>query len=212
MKTYEAGSELQFYGNWIKTDESTGQTAGEWVKGPDFSAELTIPLNYSTDISIRVKNRNGDIQEQLVDRIYDLHPDLFRLTSYNLTAPFAIAFKGFGGSVSTTKAEEVYVSIASPHADFIWPEKAVLTAEMNGEELFREELQLRKSDREANVFLGSIQDTYFDVIMKNGDILEVSVTITDNYGRTEQFLDNIAIKNGRVERAPSAAPVISVGD
>ncbi len=212
MKSYEAGSELQFYGNWTKTDETKGQTVGEWVQGPDFTAELTLPLNYSADIGIRVKNRSGDIQEQMVDRIYDLHPEHFQLTAYNLMAPFAISTKGFGSAVSTTKAEEVFVSISSPHADFVWPENAVITAEMNGEELFREELRLRKSDRDAHVFLGAIDDTYFDVSMKNGDKLEVSVTVTDNYGRTEQFLENVAVKDGRLERSPVAAPVIVVGD
>lgn len=212
MKTYEAGSELQFYGNWVKIDETKGQSTGEWVQGPDFSAELSLPLNYHTDIGIRVRNENGDIQEQLVDYIYNLHPDVFRLVAYNLTEPFAISFHGFGSSVSTSKGEQAFVSISSPHSDFLWPEKVVMTATMNGEELFREELILQKSEWEANVFLGSIPDTYLDVSMKNGDVLEVSVTITDNYGRTEQYLDNVAIKNGKVERAPTAAPVISVVD
>lgn len=211
MKTYEAGSELQFYANWTKVDETTGQSTGEWVHGPDFSAELTLPLNHSTDIGIRVKNQNGDIQEQLVDRIHDLHPEHFRLTAYNLTAPFAISSKFMGGSASTSRAEDVFVSISSPHCEFVWPENAILTASLNGEEMFREELQLQRSERERHIFLGSIQNTYFDVSMKNGDILEVAVTIIDNFGRTEQFLDNIAIKNGRIERAPTAAPVNPIG-
>ena len=212
MKTYEAESELQFYANLTKTDETTGQSVGEWVHGPDFSAELTLPLNYSTDIGIRVKNQNGDIQEQLVDRIHDLHPEHFRLTAYNLTAPFAISSKFMGGSASTSRAEEVFVSISSPHSEFVWPENAILTASLNGEEMFREELQMQRSERERHIFLASIQDTYFDVSMKNGDSLEVTVTITDNFGRTEQFLDHIAIRNGRIERAPAAAPVNPIGN
>ena len=212
MKTYEAGSDLQFYGNWTMTDETKGQSVGTWVQGPDFSAELTLPLNYITDIGIRVRNENGDIQEQLVDQIHDLHPEHFRLTAYNLTAPFAVSSKFMGGAVSTTRAEEVYVSISSPHSEFIWPEKAVLTASLNGEEIFREELKLQESERERNIFLGSIQDTYFAVSMKNGDVLEVAVTMTDNFGRTEQFQDNIAIRDGRIEHAPIAAPVVPVGN
>lgn len=212
MKAYEAGSELQFYGYWTKTDETTGQSTGEWVQGPDFTGELTLPLNYSTEIGIRVKNRSGDIQEQLVDQIYDLHPEHFRLSAYNLTAPFAVSSKFMGGSASTSRAEEVYVSISSPHSEFVWPEHAVLTASLNGEEIFREELQLRESERERNIFLGSIQDTYFEVSMKNGDNLEVSVTIVDNFGRTESYLDHIAIKNGRIDRAPAAAVVNPIGD
>lgn len=211
MKEYTAESKLQFCASWHKTDDTKGQTSGEWVNGPDFCSELTIPLNYSTEISIRVEDAEGNIKEQVLpNTIHQLHPDNFRLTAYNLTTPFAITFKGFGISTSTVKAERAYIDIMSAIPELVWPEKAVVTAYINDEEIMSENMSLTVSDREEQVYWASIESVYCDLTMKNGDVLKIVLNVTDNLGRTEQFIDSRGVEEGELERVPQASPVISV--
>jgi|GEM_PF-3226340 len=211
MKEYTAGSRLQFCAAWHKTDDTKGRTDGEWVDGPDFSSELTIPLNHSTEISIRVEDEQGNIKEQaLQNNIYHLHPDNFHLSAYNLTTPFAVTVKGFGVSMSTAKAERAYIDIMSAIPELVWPEKAVVTAYVNDEEIMSETMSITESKREEQVFWAAIEDVYCDLTMKNGDVLKVVLDVTDNLGRTEQFVDSREVKDGELERVPQAAPVISV--
>lgn len=211
MKEYTAGSRLQFCAEWHKTDDTKGRTDGEWVEGPDFSAELIIPLNHSTKISIRVEDVQGNIKEQVLqDNIYHLHSDNFRLSAYNLTTPFAITVKGLVGSTSTAKAERAYIDIMSAIPELVWPEKAVVTAYINDEEIMNETMSITVSDREEQVYWASIENVYCDLTMKNGDVLKIVLEVTDNMGRTEQFVDSRGIKDGELERVPQEAPVISV--
>ncbi len=212
MKEYTAGSKLQFCADWQKVDDTEGQTTGEWVDGPNFQSELTLPLNYWTVISIRVEDADGNIKEQVIETpIPDLHPDNFHLYARNLTTPFAITTKGFGITTETAKAEQAYIIIESIFPDFFWPETAELTAYVNDVEVMSEIMAITPSGREEQVFTASIQDTYYDLTLKDGDVLEIVLVVTDNLGRTEQFSDSIAVKDGEVERSPEGAPVTPIG-
>lgn len=211
MKEYGAGNKLQFSANWCKTDDTEGVTTSDWVEGPDFTAEMTLPLNYSTKISIRVEDMDGNIQEQYIDEIYHLHPDNFRLSAYNLTTPFAITVHSFGVTYSTARAEQAYIDIQSIYPKLFWPEEAVITAQVNGEEIFTEEMTVSPASNDATTFRASIKDYYHDLTLKDGDILEVLLLVTDNLGRTEQFVDCVTIVDGWPEHSEAAAPVISVG-
>ena len=212
MKEYTAGSRLQFCTKWYKVDDTEGQTNGDWVNGPDFSSEITIPLNHLTEISIRVEDADGNIREQLLQEyIHTLHPDNFHLDAYNLTLPFAVTVKGFGISTSTVKAEPAYVDIVSVFPEFFRPIEAVITAYLNGIEIMNETMTITESGREAGIFRASIKNDYYDLTMKDGDSLEVELTVTDSLGRTEQFSDRISVENGRLESVPIeiTAPVVS---
>lgn len=214
MKEYSAGSRLQFSADWQTAEGTAGQTVSDWVSGPDFRAALTLPMNYLTQFIIRVEDTEGNIKEQLIENdIYDLHPDRFRLCAYNLTAPFTVTVKHFGTATTTVSAEQAYIEIVSAYPDFFWPEKAELTAWLNGTELMHEFAAISPSEQkkqEKQVFTAAIPDTGYDLIMKDGDVLEVRLIVTDNLGRTEQFDDSIAVKNGRPESAPMSAPAVSV--
>ena len=211
MKEYAAGSKLQFCADWQKVDNTKGKTTGEWAEGPNFQSEITLPLNHHTDISIRVEDTNGNIKEQLIQTpIYELHPDNFHLYARNLTTPFAVTVKGFGMTTSTAKAEQAYIAIESIFPDFFWPEKAVLTAYVNDTEIMREIMAITPSKREKQAFNASIQNTYYDLTLKDGDILKVVLVVTDNLGRQEQYVDTMSVQDGRFERPPMEAPVISV--
>ena len=209
MKEYSAGSRLQFCADWQKVDDTEGQTTGDWVDGPNFQSEITIPLNHNTVISIRVKDVEGNIKEQVLQTpIYELHPDNFHLYAHNLTTPFAITTKGFGITSQTAKAEQAYIVIESIFPDFFWPEKAELTAYVNDTKVMSEVMTIAPSGREEQVFNASIQDTYYDLTLKDGDVLEVVLVVTDNLGRTEQYSDCVNVQDGKLQRKPAAAPVV----
>lgn len=211
MKEYAAGSKLQFCADWRKVDDTEGQTTGAWVDGPNFQSEITLPLNYNTVISIRVADLDGNIKEQVIQTpIYELHPDNFHLYARNLTVPFAVTVKSFGITTVTTKAEQAYVIIESIFPDFFWPEKAELTACINDIEVMSEIMTIAPSEREEQVFNASIQDAYYDVTLKDGDVLEIVLEVTDNLGRKERYMDSIIVQDGELQRKPAEAPVISV--
>jgi hypothetical protein len=212
MKEYRAGSQLQFCAKWLKADGSTETTVGDWSDGPEFRSEIVLPMNHGTDISIRVKDTEGNIQEQLLHTpIYGLHPDYFHLQAYDLLTPFAITVSGRGHVGMTSKGEHAYVQIFSGWPEYIWPEKAVLIARLNQTEIFRETLTIEASGKESQVFHGSIADVYHDLTMKDGDVLTVQLVVTDNLGRTEEFAAAIAAENGTIRRTESAVPTIPVG-
>lgn len=212
MKEYAADSKLQFCADWKKVDGTEGKTTGDWVDGPNFRSEITLPLNHSTVISIRVKNVDGDIQEQVIQTpLYELHPDNFHLHARNLIVPFSITVKGFGITTETAKAEQAHVIIESIFPDFFWPKNAELTAFVNGIEVMSENMIVTPSGREKQVFLASIQNTYYDLTLKDGDVLEIVLVVTDNLGRTEQYTDSVSVRDGEIQSKPVQAPVVPVG-
>lgn len=212
MKEYAAGSKMQFCAAWQKVDDTEGQTTGDWVDGPNFQSEITLPLNHNTVISIRVEDADGNIKEQVIQTpLYELHPDNFHLYARNLTTPFAITTKGFGITSQTAKAEQAYIVIESIFPDFFWPEKAEVTAYVNDVEVMSEVMTITPSGREKQVFNASIKDTYYDLTLENGDTLEIVLVVTDNLGRTEQYADSMNVQDGELQRKPAAAPVVPVG-
>ena len=212
MKEYAAGSKLQFSAAWQKVDDTEGQTTGDWVDGPNFQSEITLPLNHNTVIGIRVEDADGNIKEYVIPTpIYELHPDNFHLYARNLIAPFAITTKGFAITTETVKAEQSYINIDSVFPAFFWPEKAELTAYVNDVEVMNEIMTIAPSEREENSFNASIKDTYYELTLENGDTLEIVLVVTDNLGRTKQYADSMNVQNGRLQRKPAAAPVAPVG-
>ena len=213
MKEYAAGSKMQFCAAWQKVDDTEGQTIGDWVDGPNFQSEITLPLNHNTAISIRVEDADGNIKEYVIPTpIHELHPDNFHLYARNLITPFAITTKGFGITSQTAKAEQAYIIIESIFPDFFWPEKAEVTAYVNDVEVMSEIMTITPSGREKQVFNASIKDTYYDLTLENGDTLEIVLVVTDNLGRTQHFTtDSMSVQNGELQRKPAEAPVVPVG-
>ena len=212
MKEYAAGSKMQFCAAWQKVDDTEGQTTGDWVDGPNFQSEITLPLNHNTVISIRVEDADGNIKEQVIQTpLYELHPDNFHLYARNLIAPFVITTKKGAITTETARAEQEYINIDSIFPDFFWPEKAELTAYVNDVEVMSEVMAITPSDREKQVFNASIKDTYYELTLENGDKLEIVLVVTDNLGRTEQYADSMNVQDGKLQHKPAAAPVVPVG-
>lgn len=210
MKEYAAGSRLQFSADWQKVDGTEGQTSGDWVDGPNFQDQITLPLNGYTAIRIRVEDAHGNLKEQVIETpIYELHPDHFRLSAHNLSTPFAITIKGSVFSVSTSRAEQAYITLESVFPEFLWPEQARLTAQVNGTQVLDEALTLTPSDG-PQVFHASLREVYCELTLKEGDVLDIVLTVTDNLGRTEEFTYRTGVKNGKLERSPLEVPAIAV--
>lgn len=215
MKEYPAGSKGQFLLDWQKVDETTGKTVSDWVDGPDFSAEVTLPMNYHTAVTVRVMDADGNVQEQKVDTFYDLHPDSFQLQAYNLMTPFAITTTGLGVTGTTVKGEHPMVDIFTIYPQLFWPEKAVITASVNGELVFSEQMILPDAADEHGGYGASIADGYFDMNLVVGDTLEVKLEVTDNFGRTQTFVEGGTVvhvrgEGPRLEHTPMAAPVVGL--
>ena len=213
MKEYPAGSKGQFLLDWQKVDETTGKTVSDWVDGPDFSTEVTLPMNYRTAVTVRVMDADGNVQEQKVDTFYDLHPDSFQLQAYNLMTPFAITTTGLGVTGTTVKGEHPMVDIFTIYPQLFWPEKAVITASVNGELVFSEQMILPDAADEHGGYGASIADGYFDMTLVVGDTLEVKLEVTDNFGRTQTFAEGgtvVYVRGSapRLEHTPMAAPVV----
>ena len=213
MKAYPAGSKVQFLLDWKKVDETIGKTVSDWVDGPDFSAEVTLPMSYHTDVTVRAMDADGNVQEQLVDTFYDLHPENLQLHAYNLMEPFAITTTGFGVTGTTAKSENPEVDIFTIYPQLFRPEEAVITAIVNGETVFSEQMILPDTADEHGGYGASIADGYFDMTLVVGDTLEVKLEVTDNFGRTQTFAEGgtvVYVRGSapRLEHTPMAAPVV----
>lgn len=194
LKEYTPGSRLQFGADWQKTDGTEGSTTGDWVEGPGFQSEITLPMNYHTELRVRIEDAEGNVKEQGIQTpIYELHPDDFHLTARNLTAPFAISTKTMGVLTETAKAEQADIVIESGYPGFFWPEAAELSASVNGGEVMREKLTIAP---DGTAFYAALSGTYFDVALSEGDTLEIVLEVMDNLGRMERYTATVCVENG----------------
>ena len=215
LKEYPPNSRIQLLLDWVTVAENSGKTESAWVEGPDFAVEVTIPMNYHSEVSLRVQDAEGGIREQYWGALYELHPENFQLQVYNVMMPFAITAKATNITSVTVKSESPHVDIYTLYPQLFRPEKAVLTATVNGKTVFSEEMQLPETADEQGDYAATIRDGYFDMTLAVGDKLEVRLEVTDNLGRTQTFVEGGTVVhergNGpRLEHTPMAAPVVGL--
>lgn len=213
LKEYQPGSTMQFIADYITTDKAEGQVSGDFVDGPNFEGRITVPLNYHTDVSIRVMDTDGTLWEQAVDTIYSLHPDNFWVEVYNLQGVFALTIHGKGLMSATTETAvgQPHIELVTGHPELFIPVEAHLVAAVNGEEVFSRALTITESMEGANIFWATIPEGYFEITLEEYDRLELTLTVTDSLGREREFRDGGVAKDGRLESPPKEAPVIQVG-
>ena len=208
MKEYLAGSQVQFLADWTTVEEKNGLATGDWVDGPDFADTLTLPMNYHTEVSIRVRDAEGNIKEQFVDTLYQFHPENFQLEARNLTAVLAITGRYGNTSYTTAKAEDPHVKIYSTYPGLFQPETARITVEVNGETILAEDMVVGEKHDGDGAFPASIQNGYLDLTLQEGDRVTVRLDMTDDLGRRFSATEGGAIKKGYLEHAPMAVPEI----
>ena len=205
LKEYPAGSTMQFILDYVEDDQTGGQVCTGYVEGPNFKAEITLPLNFHTEVSIRLMDTDGNLQEQFVEYIYSLSGENFQLECYNLRVPFKLKISRFGAVSEMAVAEEAYIDIYTNHPGQFWPENARLTAWVNGEKVFSEEMALTQSGDDQGLYLAAIAETYYEVSLKEGDVFEVQLVTTDNLGRVQEVRQTGTVKDGELDM-PMTAP------
>lgn len=210
LKEYKAGSQLQFAAQWRTEDGGTGKADSDWSEGPEFSVLMTLPMNYVTELSVRIMETDGTIKEQFVETLHTLDEDNFKLYAYNLTTPFAITTRSFGVERTTARAEQAFVDIMSAYPKLFRPVKAHISAYVNDVEVFAEDMTITQSEDDTQSFCASIEDDYFEVALKEGDAFRVVFDVTDSLGRTEQFVESGKVVGGWLEHEAMAVPAIGM--
>ena len=208
MKEYLAGSQVQFLVDWTTVEEENGLVTGAWVDGPDFADTLTLPMNYHTEISIRVRDAEGNIKEQFVDTLYQFHPENFQLEARNLTAVLNITGIYKNVAYATAKVQDPHVEVYSHYPRLYQPKSAHMTVTVNGESVLDEEMTLGKTADDNGAFPATIQNGYLDLKLKEGDEVVTTLTVTDSLGREQTFTHGGAIKEGRLKEMPMAIPKV----
>lgn len=208
MKEYLAGSQVQFLADWTTVEEENGLVTGSWVDGPDFSDSLTLPMNDHTEVTLRVRDAEGNIKEQLVDTLYQFHPDNFCLEGHNLTAILAITGRYGNTTYTTAKAEDPHVKICSTYPSLFRPETARVTVTVNGETVLEEDMAIGKERDGDGAFPATIENGYLDLTLQEGDRVTVRLDMTDDLGRTFSATEGGVIEKGYLEHEPMAAPVV----
>ena len=165
-------------------------------------------MNYHTEVSIRVRDAEGNIKEQFVDTLYQLHPENFQLEARNLTAVLAITGRYNGVSYTTAKGQEPHVEVYSHYPRLYQPQSAHMTVMVNGESVLDEEMTVGKTPDDNGAFPATLQNGYLDLILKEGDQVIVKLAVTDSLGRERTFTDGGILKEGRLEHVPMAVPEI----
>ena len=178
LKTYEPGMQIQFALDWAREDQ-TGQQETRWLEGPNYLAEIELPMNWETACTLRLRDGDGVIQEQLVENAVtqSLIPEAFQLSADSLSDFYSIAV----GNSATVTAEDLAVRIFSRYPELFWPEEAVLTVALNGEVL--ESAPLALSQEGTGSWYGRDDLGVREIRLGQEDVLEFSLRLMDSLGR-----------------------------
>ena len=204
MKEYLAGSQVQFLADWTTVEQENGLVTGNWVDGPDFADSLTLPMNYHTEVTLRVRDAEGNIKEQFVDTLYQFHPDNFDLEGRNLTAILAITGRYGNTAYMTAKAEDPHVNIYSAFPGLFRPETAHITVTVNDETVLEENMTIGKTPDDDGAFPAAITSGYLDLTLQEGDRVNVRVDMTDDQGRSFSTMEGGVMEKGYLEHEPMA--------
>lgn len=202
MKEYPAGGAAQFLASW-----EDGRQEADWCGGPDFTARLTLPMSSALQISLRLRDGEGNIREQTLDTIHDLHPDYFRLHADSLRAVFAFSVNLSWGSTSTALSEEPRVCITSFWPEQLWPTAADIALTVGGKQVYSGAMTLSGQADEHGDFFATLPEKYVQQLLAEGQAVEITLTVTDNLGRTDVFSQCGTVREGELELESESAPV-----
>ena len=178
LKNDTPRTQLQFVLAWVRADGTAGETASEWINGPEFRTRMELPMDVEVDADLRLQSADGIIQQQdLVLDLPGLSAEDFQLSALSLSGLYSIAV-GMSGSAT---AENPVVVVLSPYPELFWPMSAQLTVTLNGEVLETTDLTL--TEHERGVWYGQDGQGPRQMRLAQEDVLEFSLRLTDNLGR-----------------------------
>lgn len=207
LKTYTRGvTAVQYLVNW-ETGEERGEQVSDWIYGPDWTGQVTLPLNERTTVTVRIREEGELYREFAIhEPIYHISEANFELEAYNLMRPFDLTIRGRNFVSETARGEWCYIEILSVYPEYLQPTDARLTAWYNGEEFLDEGLTLTENE-EPGLFEAALAGDYVELTMKEGDTLEVRLTVTDSWGRTREFRTAGKVSGGELLKTPVSAPL-----
>lgn len=172
LKTYTAGSRVQFVLSWLKTDDTAGEMTTDPVEGPKFETVVTIPMNFHLDVGAQILLPDGTIQSQKADVIYSgMHP-----------GEFTVQVRSAGSSSQAVTGFYHYdLEVYSLWPEMIYPTSVVTVITLNDEEVYRQEETITVNDGTYRI---EGEANLEDYSRKEFCAL---CYVTDNYGRILQF-------------------------
>lgn len=155
----------------------------DWVSGPDFVAEMTLPMNFHTEFTLRLELPDGTLQRQALGTAYSgMQAESFELFSDNIIGP-----AGISNSKGVVKqVEPMYIYSGCP--ELFWPVYASLELEWQStvvQEPARTasmELELTAWDSgQWRAVQAEGKTTVYEI--SNGSVVTATLTVTDNLGR-----------------------------
>ena len=204
LKEWSPGTQARFVVDWTSTDQTEGQSSTEWVDGPEFEAELTLPMNYRSEVTLLLKDADGTIREQTLDTIHGgMSEEDFYMACYNLMGVFSIS----SGRMVTAVREDPYIDIYSSHPELLWAKKAHLTAAVGEKEILSQDLMLVRSEEDLGLWKGYSDPKYTEVTLGREEKLVITLTVTDNLGREYQYQESCYVTEEGVQGEAMAMPV-----
>lgn len=172
LKTYTAGSRVQFVLSWLKTDDTAGEMTTDPVEGPKFETVVTIPMNFHLDVGMQILLPDGTIQSQKADVIYSgMHP-----------GEFTVQFRSAGSSSQAETGFYHYeLEVYSLWPEMIYPTSVVTVITLNDEEVYRQEEKIVENGETYRIEGEARLEDY-----SRKEFCALCY-VTDNYGRILQF-------------------------
>lgn len=194
MKEYPAGGTARFRVSW-----EGGRQESDWCDGPDFTSRMTLPMNGSTEVDLRVRDGEGNIREQTLDTLYGLHTDNFHLQADSLAAVFAFSVNLSWGSTSTALSEEPRVCITSDWPELLWPKTAEIALSVGDEQVYSGSMTITEQADGDGRFYATLPEKYVQRLLAEGQAVKITLSVTDNLGRTDVFSRGGTVREGVLE-------------
>lgn len=181
----------------------------DWVTGPDFTAEMTLPMNFHTEFTLRLELPDGTLQRQELDTAYSgMQAENFQMYASNIMGPAGIS----NSKEAVKQVEPVYIYSDCP--ELFWPVYASLELEWQStvvQEPARTasmELELTAWDSgQWRAVQAEGKTTVYEI--SKGSVVTATLTVTDNLGRVFTLTESGFVSRDGKWIAAAETPSIS---
>lgn len=193
-----------------KNETATAEMLGsDWVSGPDFVAEMTLPMNFHTEFTLRLELPDGTLQRQALDTAYSgMQAENFQLYASNIMGPAGIS----NSKEAVKQVEPVYIYSDCP--ELFWPVYASLELEWQSTVVqgpartASMELELTAWDSgQWRAVQAEGKTTVYEI--SPGSVVTATLTVTDNLGRVFTLTESGTVSRDGKWIAAAETPPIS---